>query len=117
MSDIHVIGLQYLDLASILLTAYDPSIPVLGPGAAATQKRATEEMRELVIRICGIATSNPTNQPARMQAYMAISVCGERFEDATKRRSLLEVLMNLESDFGWPTKRVQHGLKNAWGWP
>ena len=116
MSETHVIGLQYLDLARILLTVYNPSIPRLGPGATATQKRVAEEVREIVVRLCGIAISNPSNQPAWMQAYMAVAVCGERFEDGMERRSLLGVLIGLEREFGWPTRRVQEELKGAWGW-
>ena len=60
--------------------------------------------------------SSPSNQPARMQAYMAVAVCGERFEDGRERSCLLEVLIGLQKDFGWPTGRTQEELKGAWGW-
>ncbi len=116
MSDTHGIGIQYLDLARILLTVYNPAIPRLGPGTTATQKRISEEVREIVVHLCGIAMSNASNQTARMQAYMAVAVCGERFEDGRERRSLLDVLIGLEREFGWPTRRTQEELKGAWGW-
>lgn len=116
MSETHDIGVQYLDLARILLTVYNPAIPRLGPGATATQKRVSEEVREITVHLCGIAMSNPSNQPARMQAYMAVAVCGERFEDGRERRSLLDLLIGLQRDFGWPTGRTQEELKGAWGW-
>jgi hypothetical protein len=51
-----------------------------------------------------------------MQAYMAVAVCGERFEDGSQRRSLLDVLNGLEREFGWPTGKTQEELKAGWGW-
>jgi hypothetical protein len=116
MSETHVIGLQYLDLARILLTVYNPSIPRLGPGATATQKRVSSEVRDIVVRLCGTAMSAPDCQPAMMQASMAAAVCGERFEEERERRALLEVLVGLEREFGWPTRRTRVELRGAWGW-
>ena len=116
MSETHVIGLQYLNLARILLTVYDPGIRRLGTGSISRHKRADNEVREIVTKLCGISLSNPSNQPARMQAFMAVAVCGERFEEQRERRGLLQVLEGLEGEFGWPTGGTRDELKMAWGW-
>jgi hypothetical protein len=51
-----------------------------------------------------------------MQAYIAVAVCGERFEDGGERRALVDQLVALEREFGWPTGRTQRELCGAWGW-
>lgn len=116
MAEVHVSGLLYLELAKILLVVYNPSIPRLGPGAAAAQRRISEEVHDIVIRLCGIATSNPSSQPALVQAFMAIAVCGEHFIDGAEQEALLEILSNLEKNHGWPTSRTAIELKRGWGW-
>jgi hypothetical protein len=117
MAETHVVALQYLTLARILLDVYIPNTPQVGTGAAVARKRVSEEVRELVMRVCGTALSRNNSQPARMQAFMAVSVCGERFENLVERMTLLKLLDGLTEDFGWPTDKVQNELREVWGWP
>ncbi|KIX07884.1 uncharacterized protein Z518_02538 [Rhinocladiella mackenziei CBS 650.93] len=116
MADVHVTGLLSLDLAKILLTVYNPNIPRIGPGVHAIQRRVTREVHDIVIRLCGTAMSNPSSQPAMIQAYMAIAICGEDFTDPVEQRALLEILDRLENDLGWPTGKTATDLKRGWGW-
>lgn len=117
MAEIHVTGLLYLELAKILLTAYNPNMPRIGPGASAAVEHVKKESRETVIRICGMAMSNPSSRPAMVQAYMAVAVCGTHFTDIMEQKALLKVLDKLNKDHGWPTGKTEHELKREWKWP
>lgn len=116
MAETHVIALQYLSLARILLTVYNPDLPRLGAGAVMAQKRVSEDVCELVVRVCATAMSRGSSQPARMQAFMAVCVCGERFGGDVERSALLHLLKGLEEDFGWPTEKARRELLEAWRW-
>lgn len=118
LSGVHVAGHQYLDLARILLTVYDPTVPRLGSGAAAATKRIAEEVRRLVLRICGLAVSNAVSiQPSLIAASLAIAVCGEYFVDEVQRRAMMGLLEKLGRDFAWPVQKTIKELREAWGWP
>lgn len=114
MSECHVLGMQHLDLARILLTVYDPSIPRLGPGSVAAARRISNTVRTIVLRICGNAISNPAMQPAQVKAHLAIAVCGEYFVDTDEQKSMVDLLLGLEAEHAWPTARTIAGLKLAW---
>lgn len=123
MADFHVTGLMTLDLARILLSVYNPSIPRIGPGVTASQRRIAEEVHDIVIRLCGTAMSlggtaapTPSAQPALMQGYMAIAVCGEYFSDPAEQQALLGLLDRLKNDHGWPIAKTAMELKREWGW-
>lgn len=115
MAEIHITGLLHLDLARILLTVYNPNIPRIGQGVSAAHRRLTEEVHDIVIRLCGTARS-ASSQPALVQAFMAIAVCGEYFSDLTEQKALLSVLAQLEKEYGWPTAKTATDLKEGWGW-
>jgi hypothetical protein len=81
MSECHALGMQYLDLARILLTVYDPSIPRLGCDSVLSARRISATVRGLVLKICGTAKSNQTMLPALIIAHLAITACGQYFTD------------------------------------
>ena len=114
MSDLHFHSLQFLDLSRLLLAVYNPTLPRLGPGSMSATRRLNDEVREIVVRLCGIAESNPGCQPARIAAYMAIAKGGERFEREVEWRRLEEISVELERDGAWPTRRVREELRKAW---
>lgn len=115
-SEVNVSGMQYLDLARILLTVYDPTTPRLGPGAIAASRRISATVREIVLRICGIAVSNQSAQPALVMAHMAIAVCGEYFTNTYEQKSMIDLLQQLEAEHAWPTAKTVVDLKQAWAW-
>jgi hypothetical protein len=115
MAEIHTTGLLHLDLARILLTVYKPNVPKLGPGMNAATRRIAEEVHDIVIRLCGTAVS-ASSQPAMVQAFMAIAVCGEYFCDYNEQIALLEILCRLEREHGWPTGKTANELRREWKW-
>ncbi len=114
MSGGHVLGMQHLDLARILLTVYDPGIPRLGPGSIAAGRRISTAVQEIVLRICGNAVSNRAMQPAQVTAHLAIAVCGEYFTNEDEQKSMIALLQELEVEHAWPTARTAADLKEAW---
>jgi hypothetical protein len=109
-------GMQYLDLACVLLTVYDPTTPRLGIRASAARRRTSTEVQKLVLRLCGIALSNRTSQPALVMAAMAISMCGEYFSDPAQQRGMIDLLVELELEHAWPTSKIVRDLKLLWMW-
>lgn len=55
LNDAVVTGLQHYHLARILLTAHNPTIPKLGPGQVKAATAMSEEIKQVVRVICGIA--------------------------------------------------------------
>ena len=114
LSDCQVLGVQYLDLARILLTVYDPDIPRLGLSSIAAANRASEKVRIIVSRILSNAISSQDMLPAQIAAHVAISVCGHYFTDKNERLSIVRLLRELEELHAWPTGKTIAELKSAW---
>ncbi|KAL4909590.1 hypothetical protein BDW74DRAFT_146830 [Aspergillus multicolor] len=115
LSNIHVAGVQHIELARILLAVYNPNIPRLGLGYRDSMRALNEELRASLLRLCGIAAYNRQNPPSLTTALLGIVVCGEHIEERTEQRALLELLDELEFHHGWPVASYRGGLKGAWG--
>ncbi|KAJ5698343.1 hypothetical protein N7462_000348 [Penicillium macrosclerotiorum] len=116
LNNCHVAGLQYLELARILLTVYNPKLPRLGPGQRPAMRSVDLQVRAIVLRLCGIALSNQHSPPGFVTAFVAIGMCGDRFTDAMEQEALLGVLAKLEDEHAYPTVSARELLKEAWGW-
>ena len=114
MAECHVLGMQHLDLARILLTLCDPSMQRLGPSSITAVQRISPTVREIALRICGNAISNRAMQPAQINAHLAIALCGEYFIDKDEQKCITEVLVNSEAEHAWPTAKTIAELKKAW---
>lgn len=114
LADTHVSGLLYLDLARILLIAYDPTVPRLGPGVAAALRGVSAKIRDVVLRICGVALSNNPSESSLLIAQMAIAVCGEHFTDRNQQIGMLDLLHKLEVEYARPTAAIVRDLERAW---
>ncbi|OBT81366.1 hypothetical protein VE02_10173 [Pseudogymnoascus sp. 03VT05] len=114
LADTHVSGLLYLDLARILLTAYDPTVPRLGPGVAAALRGISAKIRDIVLRICGIALSNNPSESSLLITQMAIAICGEHFTDRSQQIGMLDLLYKLEVEYARPTAAIVRDLERAW---
>lgn len=112
----HVAGIQYLELARILLVIHDPKVPRMGPSHRAAMHSVDQTLRSIVLRICGIALSNQYSPPGLVVASVAIRMCGDRFTTRVEQEALLALLVMLEENHAWPTQSTQQLLKKAWGW-
>lgn len=115
LSDCHVAGVQHVELAKILLAVYDPTRARLGPGHVAGMRALSRELRTIVLRLCGIATSNRNSPPGLVTALLAIVVCGDHFEDPLEQQAVLGILDELEGLHAWPAGNTRTLLKEAWG--
>ncbi|KAJ5149099.1 hypothetical protein N7448_000677 [Penicillium atrosanguineum] len=116
LNNCHVAGLQFLELARILLTVYNPKLPRLGPGQRTAMREVDRKVQKIVLRLCGIALSNQHSPPGLVIAFVAIGMCGDRFTDRIEQEALLGVLSKLEAEHAYPTTSTQDLLKGAWGW-
>lgn len=116
LADHHIVGIQYMELAMILLTVYNPNMPRLGLGQNEAARSVDTKIKAIVLEICGIAMSNRQSPPALLTATLAITMCGDRFMDPIEQQALLDVLIKTDQDNAWPTAAMQTKLKEAWGW-
>lgn len=111
----HRTGTTHLELARILLAVFDPTRPRLGPGAMASQRELGRQLREIVLRLCGIAMCNRQSPPAFIEALMGITTCGEYFETSREQNALLDILTIMGEEQAHPTLKVKNTLRRAWG--
>ncbi|KAE8327718.1 hypothetical protein BDV39DRAFT_214905 [Aspergillus sergii] len=112
----HVTGTTHLELARILLVAFDQSRPNLGPGSVSSQRKLATTLKDIVRRLCGIAMCNRQSPPAFIEALMGITLCGEYFNDRGEQEALLGVLRTMRQEHAFPTGKVEKMLLEAWGW-
>ncbi|KAH8649768.1 hypothetical protein BGZ61DRAFT_375916 [Ilyonectria robusta] len=114
-NDFHVAGQQYADICRILLTANNPRMPSLGLDRLQRSRSAEEQIRGLVLNLCGVATCNTQYPPATFTAGMAIAVCGDRFTCRKEQKQLIEVVRAAESHMGWAILKQENRLCELWG--
>lgn len=116
--EVNAMGMLYFHFARVLLTVYNPNLDGIGPGigAAAAQRKVSEEVRDIVIQLCGVAKSTDQTQPCLVQAYNAIAMFGEHFTDRTEQEALLRLLEELDAKHGWPVDKEIANLKREWRW-
>ena len=66
---------HYLAICRILLLAHDPLTPVLGPGRTAALAEMDRHIKQLILRICGIAQSNRRFILIMFTAGISIAMC------------------------------------------
>ncbi|KAJ5202502.1 hypothetical protein N7449_004581 [Penicillium cf. viridicatum] len=103
LNNCHIAGLQFLDLARILLTVYNPRLPRLGTGHRTAMRSVDRKVR---------AIHSP---PGLVIASTAIGICGDRFTDRLEQEALLEVLLKVQDEHVYATLRTREQLKEAWG--
>ncbi|KAJ5498737.1 hypothetical protein N7453_007788 [Penicillium expansum] len=114
----HAIGNQYIDLAQILLSVHDPTLPTVGPLRRRLIQEADEvqdHIRSGVWKVCGASLSNASVPPAMVVGCMAIHLCGDRFTDPHEQDHLIQVLIQTDKLHGWPTHALQRQLRETWG--
>lgn len=110
----HATAAAHIELAKMLLVAFDPNLPKFGQGHMASMKGLMKMMRATVLWVCGIALHNRASPSVFVDATMAISACGQYITDEEERRALMEVLKIAECEYVWPTGGVSEKLRRAW---
>ncbi|KAB8228946.1 Zn(II)2Cys6 transcription factor [Aspergillus alliaceus] len=111
----HVTGTTHLELARILLVAFDQSRPSLGPGSVASRRKMADTLKAIVRRLCGIALCNRQSPSTFIEALMGITLCGEYFDDRREQEALLGVLRTMHQEHAFPTGKIEKMLLEAWG--
>lgn len=114
LTSLHAAGVQHIELARILLLVYDPTQSTLGFGQVARMRILNQNLKDAVLRLCGIAVNSKRNPPAFTTAMLSIAVCGEIFEDELEHRALLSILDELEYNLGWPFGNLREKLQQGW---
>jgi hypothetical protein len=109
-----ITGLQHMELGRIVLGSHESISQRIGIGVSAAQRARENTFRQSTRNICGLALSNPSSQPAMVTAGLAITLCGEYFDDAGEQTALLDLLETLQNDHAWPTKELASNLMKAW---
>ncbi|WQF80772.1 Putative zn(2)Cys(6) fungal-type DNA-binding domain, fungal transcription factor [Colletotrichum destructivum] len=112
----HIIAVQHHILAEMYLALFNPSIPRVGGGRKAAEKRLTEQIQELLRSLCGIGMCNQWSPPAMFTACMGIAIAGDRFDNRHDQEALLKMLSITEKAHARPTTAVRDQLISAWGW-
>ncbi|KAK1984703.1 hypothetical protein LZ30DRAFT_422876 [Colletotrichum cereale] len=112
----HIIAVQHHILAEMYLALFNPSMPRVGGGRKAAEKRLTEQIQELLRSLCGIGMCNQWSPPAMFTACMGIAIAGDRFDHRNDQDALLKMLSITEKAHARPTTAVRDQLMGAWGW-
>ena len=117
LDDCHIVAAQTLSLLDILFAAYSPYIPRIGPALHLEMEKINEKLRAVVLKICGIAISNKQSAPALTTAFIAVSICAERFVGCCEvQRALIDVVVDMGGELNyWPARVVQNRLEVVWG--
>jgi hypothetical protein len=115
----HIVAAQTLRLLDILLTAYSPYIPRVGPSRRTEMEAVDTKIRQIVLDVCGMGLSNRQSPPAALTACIAIIICADWFVDVGLgvQKALMEVVVRTtEENNYWPTGESQVRLRQVWGW-
>lgn len=111
----HVSGTTYVELARMLLEAFNPTRPKLGHGFLAATNAFIASTKKILFRLCGIALSNHRFcPPSLINACLGISMFGEYFENPAEQEALLGLLSLMSSRHAYPTHQIANSLRRAW---
>ncbi|ETS81080.1 hypothetical protein PFICI_06082 [Pestalotiopsis fici W106-1] len=114
LNDAVAVGWQMYHLSRILMVAHDHNRPMLGPSGALVRRSIDKSLRKDAEIVCGIANSIGGVNPAYLAACMAISLTGHLFTKNSEQKALLDILVQTEKQFGWPTSTIQSHVRETW---
>jgi hypothetical protein len=110
-------AVQLYHFASIMLLLYKPALTNDGSRSASSIMKSYRELSKGAIyhsrKICGIALARPVGA-VRVQMQEPLYVAGLCLETPGDREVVLELLRDIESDTGCPTKFRVHELMQEW---
>lgn len=115
-NDCHAAGHQYMSMSRIILLAHDPQVALLGPDRLTALQERDAQIKDQVLKICGIAVSNKQFIPVAFAAGVTVGMCGERFTEREEQEALMQILEKTEEHVAWQSLRASERLKRCWGW-
>lgn len=76
------------------------------PAARPSYRRVENEVRTLLLELCGIALCNPASPPALVQAAIGIGMYGDFFTDQYERQAIRTVVERCRDTHAWPVRRL-----------
>jgi hypothetical protein len=114
MNDCQILGSQHIEIGRMLLLVYNPRRQRLGLGSRATNHAIESQLRQSILRLCGLALSNKKFQGGMVTAALGASMCGEYFHDPGRQAAIVDFMGILEDERAWPTRTVVEALREAW---
>ena len=112
-SNVEITSWQQAILAKAVLVAEDPTLRRMQSGTAAavaasrTAVRAAEnEVRLLVLELCGIALCHPASPPAMVHSALGVMMYEEFFTDEYERKALKGLVERYRQVHAWPVQKL-----------
>ncbi|RDA84374.1 hypothetical protein CP532_2601 [Ophiocordyceps camponoti-leonardi (nom. inval.)] len=104
-SNIDVTSVQLALIAKAVLVAENPYLKS-PPTSRANWRLVENEVRNLLLDLCGIALCNPASPPALVQAALGIGMYGDFFTDFYQRQAIRIVVERYRDAHAWPVQRL-----------
>ena len=72
----------------------------------ATWRKAENDVRLLLLELCGIALCHPASPPALLNAAIGIQLYGDFFTDRYERQALRGVVEKYRDARAWPVQKL-----------
>ncbi|PHH89504.1 hypothetical protein CDD83_5947 [Cordyceps sp. RAO-2017] len=105
-SNIEVTSVQLGLIAKAVLVAENPLLNRAQPTSRASLRKVENEVRVLLLDLCGIALCNPASPPALVQAALGIGMYGDFFTDQYERQAIRTVVERYRDAHAWPVQRL-----------
>jgi hypothetical protein len=99
----------------ILLAISDSNRLRIGFGHRESQRLLREEILHHAERLFGICTTTDA-VASKITACNAIPVCSTFLTQRAQQETLIAMLLQLERDVAWPTRRIALGAMDEWAW-
>ncbi|KAL6874841.1 hypothetical protein J3F83DRAFT_759574 [Trichoderma novae-zelandiae] len=104
-SNLEVTSVQQGIMARSVLVAENPFLKA--PSASrATWRKAENDVRLLLLELCGIALCHPASPPALLNAAIGIQLYGDFFTDRYERQALRGVVEKYRDARAWPVQKL-----------
>ncbi|GJN76077.1 hypothetical protein PLIIFM63780_010312 [Purpureocillium lilacinum] len=104
-SNIEVTSVQLGLIAKSVLVAENPFLKAQSASRASWRK-VENEVRLLLLELCGIALCNPASPPALVQAALGIGMYADFFTDQYERQAIRGVVERYRDTHAWPVQRL-----------
>ncbi|KAK5994787.1 hypothetical protein PT974_03170 [Cladobotryum mycophilum] len=104
-SNIEVTSIQQAIMARSVLVAENPFLKSQS-ASRSSWRQAENDVRGLLLELCGIALCHPASPPALLNAAIGIQLYGDFFTDRYERQALRGVVEKYRDARAWPVQRL-----------